>query len=549
MGSITVYLPFRDTTTSNSSSSSTSTAYAQSLTNISAPTSIGRCTCQYALADAVAQNAEERIAVKPFEIRLTKNAIKLPLMPGSISFSWCGNRYVDYQGGIYRNPDPATGIGSLVGTVDYLTGVVSLDVYDGGNNSLTVHSLAGRLGSQYITEVTFRTPGAPLRPGSFTFSGVTMHGQRISAIAGFDGNISGEYVKGIIDYDNGIVTLGFGEQIPDRASLMDEEWYNANLVKDGMVWKPEPVYADSLTYACVVYSYIPLSASLLGLNPVRLPSDGRVPVVKSGDVVVIHNTAKTQISGRPTAGQAITLPRAVDSVEIYDSSDPPLRVPTSMYAHEQGTDTITIDSANNDFSRYVMPLVVNHRIEDMALVSQTQINGQITLNRGVTNSYPQESTFVSSALLFGDLQARYYGLFDQKTWKNVFRNNVDGDVASGTYNEIDYPITVLNSGAVTERWALVFTSQESYNIIGEKRGIIETNCNIHEDKSPINTATGKPYFTIHAAGFGSGWTSGNAIRFNTDGAVADAWAVRTTLQGPQTMAYDWFTIQPRGDAR
>ena len=76
-----------------------------------------------------------------------------------------------------------------------------------------------------------------------------------------------------------------------------------------------------------------------------------------------------------------------------------------------------------------------------------------------------------------------------------------------------------------------------------------TGCSILGDVSPTNTATNKPYFTIYSAGFGSGWTSGNAIRFNTEGAVADIWAVRTTLQVQETEAYDWFTIQPRGDAR
>lgn len=534
---------------SSESKSATTTTYSQKSTSNPAPTGIGACVCQYSLSDAAVRNATETVAVKPFEIRLTKNAVKLPLVPGSISFTWSGNRYVDYLGGIFRNPDPATGIGTLVGLVDYLTGVVTLHVHDGGDNTLTVHSLAGRLGSQYLTEVEFRTPGAPLRPGSFTVAGVTMHGKRISATAGFDGKISGEFVEGEIDHTTGIVTLGFGEAIPDSAAYAGEDWYNPDLVREGKVWKPEPVYADSLTYACVVYTYIPLKASLLGLNPVRLPSDGRVPIVKPGDVVVIHNTSKMQIAGAPTAGQVITLPRAADNVEIYDSSDPPLRVPTSMYAHERGSDTITVDAANNDFSGYTMPLVANHRIEDMALVSETRINGGITLTRGLTNSYPKEGTLVSSALLFGDMQARYYGLFDQKTWKNTFSDSVDGDIAAATYNEIDYPVRVLNSGAVTERWALVFTSQEGYNIVAEKRGVIMTNCNINEDVSPINTATGKPYFTIYAAGFGSGWTSGNAVRFNTEGAAADVWAVRTTLQGPETEAYDWFTIQPRGDAR
>ena len=541
-------LPYQKTNTENSGSSASTATYEQELTNNPAPTAIGQCTCQYALAQASAQTATETVAVKPFEIRLTKNAVGLPLVPGSISFTWAGNRYVDVAGAVYRNPDPASGVGVLCGQVNYLTGVVTLDAYDGGDNQITVHSLAGRLGSQYVTEINFRTPGAPLRPGSLSIAGVTMHGKRLSAVAAFDGSITGDFVRGEVDYTSGIVTMGFGARVPMQASYMSEPWYDPDLVRDGQVWKPEPVYADSLTYACVVYSYIPLSAKLLGLNPVRLPSDGRVPIVKPGDIVVLHNTQNMSLDNAPTGGQVIQLPRAADNVEIYDSTEPAKRVPSSMYAHKRGEDKVAIDAVNNDFSAYKLPLVINHRIEDMVQVSATQINGQITLARTTTHAYPKDGTFVSSALVFGDLQARAHGLFDQKTWKNQFSNDVDGDQASASYNEIDYPIQVKNSGAVNERWALVFDSTEHFRIHAELRGIVGEGY-ITNDCQPLNSTTGKPYFFIDRRGWGSGWAAGNVLRFNTAGATGAIWAVRTTLQGPESEPYDWFTIQPRGDAR
>jgi len=546
--SATVALPFRRTTETSEAKSATATDYEQIRETIAAPTAPGSITCRYALSAAAAETATETVPVKPFVIRLTKNAVSLPIVPGSIAFTWAGARYVDRMGSIFRNPDPATGLGVLCGTVNYLTGEVSLDVYDGGSNSITVHSLAGRLGSQYVTEVTFRTPGAPLRPGSLTFACITMEGERLSAVAGFDGNITATLIRGGVDHETGVVTLGFGELV-DAIGNESEDWYNADLVDDdGKVWKPMPVYADSITYACVVYSYIPLNASLLGLNPVRLPSDGRVPIIKPGDVVVIHNTDTMIISGTPTGGQTITLPRAADSVEIYDSAEPPLRVPSSMYAHEEGSATITIDAVNNDFSGYTLPLVAMHKIEDMSLVSGTQINGQLSLAAGVSNAYPVTGTFVSSALLFGDLQARYYGLFDQKTWGNTFSDDLSGDQANASFNEIDYPIVVKNSGAVTERWALVFDSATHFNIVAEQRGIVGDGYTTN-DTQPVNNATGKPYFFIDYRGWGSGWAAGNVLRFNTDGASADAWVVRTTLQGPETEPYDHITLNPRGDAR
>lgn len=536
-------------TTGNTAESTESTAWTREETDLPALTSLGRVVCHYAVADAAAQTATETVPARPWKIRLTRNMVKLPIVPGSVSFTWAGNRYVDRLGSIFRNPDPKTGLGVLCGSIDYLSGEVTLDVYDGGDNSITVHSAAGRLGSQYVTEINFRTPGNPLRPGSFTIAGVTMHGERIAATAAFDGRIDARRMEGELDHETGVVSISFGDWIDDSPAYADEDWYDPDRVQNGKCWKPVSVYADSLTYACVVYSYIPLSASLLGLNAVRLPTDGRVPIVKSGDVVVIHNTANAPLGdGAPAAGQTFTLPRPADSVEIYDSADPPLRVPTTMYKHEQGSDQITIDTANNDFSGFTPPLVAMHRIEDMVLVSKTQINGHVILTRGVLNDYPREGTFVSSALLFGDMQARSYGMFDQKTWKNSFSDDIDGDQASATYNEIDYPIQVLNSGAVTERWALVFDSTEHFRIHAEKRGIVGEGY-ITNDVQPVNTATNKPYFFIDHRGFGTGWAAGNVIRFNTEGAARDFWAVRTTLQGPESEPYDFFTIQPRGDAR
>ena len=471
--------------------------------------------------------------------------MSVPIVPGSISFTWGGNRYVDRMGSIFRNPDPVTGLGALCGKVDYLTGIVTLDVYDGGDNQLVVHSLVGRLGSQYITEVSFRTPGAPLRPGSLTIAGVTMNGKRISAIANFEGVMDNQDMYGTVNHKTGIVSIGFGALVDDSAALVDEPWYNPDLVRDGKVWKPEPVYADSLTYACVVYSYIPLNASLLGLNPVRLPSDGRVPIVKSGDVVVIHNTQVTQLANPLSAGQEITLPRAgINHVELYDANEQ--YVPSTKYSWDDDTQKLTM-ATPLDLTGYTQPLFAMHRVEDMCLVSDVQINGQITVASPVTRDYTATGTYVSSALLFGDLRSRYYGFYDQKTWTNNWSNDLIGDSANATYNQVNYPVVVTNQGAVTERWALVFTGSTSFYIMGEKYGIVGTGYTTN-DTQPVNPATQQPFFFLDYRGFGSGWVSGNVLRFNTEGAVHDMWIARTTLQGPVAEPNDQFTIQIRGDA-
>ncbi len=511
--------------------------------------SAGTIAASYALAAAAQETANETVAAQPYTLGLLRSNVGYTIQPGSVLFAWSGNRYIDRLGKLYRNPDPKTGLGALAGQIDYSTGLVTLDVLDGGSNTIEVLSLTGRIGNQLVSTVTFRTPGAPIRPGSLSVVGATINGGTVSGSGNFDGYISGNKVRGAIDYETGIVVLDFGEDVFDDGSFLDEAWYYPEDVDgNGYIFKPVEVFADSISYTCVVYSYIPLNADLIGLDPVRLPSDGRVPIVTVGDVIVVHNTQNDELPNPLSAGQQITLSRSgVASVELYDSSSPPLRVPSTVYEFDKDLQLLTMADPL-ELSGFTLPLICSHRVEDMALVSGVQINGQLTVASGLLNDYPVSGTYVSSALLLGDLQARAYNLFDQKTWTGVWSDDLIGDPTSANYNEINYQIQVTNGGAVKERWALVFTSSETFNVIGEKYGVVATDCYITNDCNPINPATGLPFFFLDYRGWGAGWATGNVLRFNTDGANHDLWIARTTLQGPAEEPSDQFTLQIRGDA-
>ncbi|WP_410925238.1 hypothetical protein, partial [Pseudomonas aeruginosa] len=54
--------------------------------------------------------------------------------------------------------------------------------------------------------------------------------------------------------------------------------------------------ASSLRYSAVAYSYLPLDAALLGIDPVRLPSDGRVPIFRPGGFAVVGHTGRITAS-------------------------------------------------------------------------------------------------------------------------------------------------------------------------------------------------------------------------------------------------------------
>ena len=136
-------------------------------------------------------------------------------------------------------------------------------------------------------------------------------------------------------------------------------------------------------------------------------------------------------------------------------------------------------------SGYAQPVTVEHRIEDLAVVSDVQINGQLTFTRQLTHDYPLGS-YVSAALIAGDLRARVSILFDQQTWDNTWNDAVKGSASLATYNDTLHPIVVTNAGAVTERWLIQFTNTTSFNVVGEHVGVIAVG-NTGTDLAPAES--------------------------------------------------------------
>lgn len=387
----------------------------------------------------------------------------------------------------------------------------------------TTPPVAGTTTPMLISTITFRTAIAPLFNGGFTISGakassngpngVQVPGISFTATADENGNISsnGEGdITGKIDYLSGVGTLTFNN----------------------------PAQADSLRYNAVGFSYIPLDANILGLNPVRLPPDGRVPIFRAGGFAVIGHTGKIGpviLSN----GQVIDAGRVrLSRVRVIGSDN---RVINTGYTADLEAGLITIVS----IAGWSQPVTIEHRIEDTILVSDAQISGQITGTRAITHDYPLGS-FISSAVAAGDMRARVSLTFDQQSWANMFSDTLVGSSATGTFDTISHPITITNAGSLTERWAIVFTSSLAFNVIGEHVGVIGVGT-INTDMAPLNPATSAPYFNVPALGWGLGWVPGNVLRFNTVGAEFPLWVIRTIQQGPATVNSDSFQIAVRGD--
>ncbi len=194
----------------------------------------------------------------------------------------------------------------------------------------------------------------------------------------------------------------------------------------------------------------------------------------------------------------------------------------------------------------VEPLVTKYRYQDMGLIRDVQINGQLTFTKPLTHNYDAVDTIVGSALVIGDMQARYTRKFVQGSWSNVWVDEPTGSGISANYNDALYPIAVTNKGAIQERWALIFTDAQSFRCVGEYSGQIGTG-SVNVDFAPINPVTGLPYFTVKKEGWGAGWANGNVLRFNTVAANFPVWVIRTVKQSEPAVISDQFQIMLRGD--
>ena len=163
------------------------------------------------------------------------------------------------------------------------------------------------VGENISSEFVFRTGAAPLRPGSLSIQYARAVGGTQSVTAGLDGKIEASGVNGSVDYETGLVRVRFGTQVT-AAGNESEPWFSAGAVgSDGKIFRPEPVAASSVRYSAVAYSYLPLDADLLGIDPVRLPSDGRVPIFRPGGFAVVGHTGK--ITASVSNGQTIDCAR------------------------------------------------------------------------------------------------------------------------------------------------------------------------------------------------------------------------------------------------
>ncbi|WP_218698465.1 hypothetical protein [Acinetobacter harbinensis] len=474
------------------------------------------------------------------------------ILTGSARFKVGVDTYLDRSGTLYRNVDPSNNSGIASGVIQYGTGEVEIDSWTPNtDNTIQLQSLTTTTDLPPINRISFRTPLIPLRPQSLTVVVASLEFGQFTLTSDVSGKIETSKAHGQVNHDTGFVDIYFYTKTkvtPENKPILEaKDWYDPLLeyIELGETYINVPVWVDasSVRYNAIAYTYIPLDSEILGLSATRLPIDGRVPIFRVGGIGVISASKAFELPDS-TAGKTYSLAdQRISWLELEDSAG--TKVPYNMYVvdYDYGKFTLSGDFALNAL---VAPLTAKYRYQDMLLIRDVQINGQLTFTKPVTHNYDAENSIVGSALVINDMQARYTRKFVQPTWSNLWADEAVGGAISANYNDALYPIAVTNNGNIQERWALVFTSTTDFRCVGEYSGQIGTG-SVNTDFAPINPVTGVPYFKVKKEGWGSGWASGNVLRFNTIAATYPVWVIRTVKQSEPTVLSDQFQIMLRGD--
>lgn len=465
------------------------------------------------------------------------------IVPGSVRFTWMGQVFEDFEGVLYRGRT-ANSAGFVAGQINYSSGIATITDYivSGAATSFTLDSL-WTVRQKWTTASIFgRTQSAPLKPGGWQMMLTDAQGNAITAQSDLQGNISAPHARGRIDHNTGIYELQFGDYVLDTSLTPEQKlewWYSADdvgAVQPDKIWRPWPVDPTTLRTTYVSYSYLPLNSGVINLDTVRLPPDGRVPMFRKGDYIVVAHEGQIGPAS-VSAGQTINCARTrLSRVYIVGATGALIE---NGWSVDLDAGLVTI----SDTTGWAQPVTVVHRIEQMARTSDVQINGDITLSKPLAHEFPVGAV-VSSALMAGTMRARVSHLFSQSAWTSAWSDVVVGGAPLEQYSGT---VVVTNDGALTERFVFIIQNGGvTYDCIGEHLGKVGTG-SINTDFAPINPVSGKPLFMLPALGWGGSWPAGRVLRLNVVGAITPFATIRCVQPSEAVGTHYQFGLLTRGD--
>jgi hypothetical protein len=150
----------------------------------------------------------------------------------------------------------------------------------------------------------------------------------------------------------------------------------------------------------------------------------------------------------------------------------------------------------------------------------------------LVNNFAVQNTLVSSIWSPGNIAGN---------WSNF---TVSG---TGTFDTATVGnLIVHNKGAIEQDWTLVFTV--NYVVSGNLLGQLSTPGSRVADYAPINPATGTPYFTLKAIGWGGTSQINDVVSFRTSPAAIPLWYRREVPAGTFSLANDFASVAVHGES-
>jgi hypothetical protein len=479
-----------------------------------------------------------------------------PLVPSTALFTLAGRTYQDNAGRLLTDIDHATGAGTDAGTLDGATGLATLSIWNAGTPTRSLYACLTAMGRVQVSDCVFMSPSRPLSPGSVQILATTVAGAAVNVTVPTSGILAATHVSGIVNANTGIFHLRFGDWHTLVTGDDAQWWYDAANIResDGKIWKPGPIFADTLRVNATAVSYLPVDKAEIGINPSAFPGNGLAQCYAKADDAVVHHEDALALENPITQGAVYLAGRnRLYRVRVTDANG--LNVPASASTwtehktNENGLLGVQFAySANLNLSAYVQPLTLHHQILDRMRVLDVDLSGLITFERPLSHDYPA-GAYVSKALPLGNMLVSVPVAFTQATWTSVWSDTRIGNEPIMQYQSALFPIELVNDGAVTDSWVMVMASTTNYNCYSEGLGKVNaTPVSINTDYSPGNPLTGKAYFTVRAGFLGQGGNIGECFRFDTVGANRGVWPIVTVLPGSSLTSNDQFQVQVIGNA-
>ncbi|KZX00065.1 hypothetical protein JL49_13285 [Pseudoalteromonas luteoviolacea] len=400
--------------------------------------------------------------------------------------------------------------GYIVATIDYETGVINeveqLDYNGTVDQNLGIMVVKKE---QVSRSVKFNIELPIFDKSSFYIKCKTSTGVDISAACDSAGNITGTNVTSGTLSVNGDVSIEFSLDI----------------------------LPSSVSYDIDELEQITAPSPPNEINYNLLPS-GRVPIVHENQLICIQDRKRTSYSAL-VSGQTLELMIGAKWVDIVDSESKSLYSHTGdNYSYDAETGIVTIKAG---ISAFKAPFIVTTIKSELAQIDSINGNNVQLLTR-LSQTYPVGST-VSSVQRLGNFQSRTSDERTVSAWQNNFEDV--GSSASNSINTIQYPIQIENIGAINQRWAVVFSTNEEFTVFGETLGAVHTGA-ITADCAPINPFVNASYFVIPKGAFGAGLSPGEGFLFTTHAASQPIMLVRSISPGHTSIEHDSSTIAFRG---